>query len=284
MILYIILFIVLSILLYYFYIKLKKPKIIDAFMFFNELELLYFRLEELDPYVDYFVIVESPETFTGIPKPLYFENNKIKFKKFLPKIKHIIAPINNTGANNSTNYWKRETAQKNHIYKGIVKLKPDKNDIIIYSDLDEIPDMIGVTNDIIPKIKDKTIKIIPHWFNFNIDNYLGPQKEAAIPITKFYILQELMEGKNDISIRYDMPSEDWPENMGWHFSYFLTPENVLKKLRSYSHASDTKDRHILSKGLQYVKDKIKEGGELFGAASRKEFKGRMPNSRVPRLN
>jgi hypothetical protein len=53
-----------------------KKQIIDCFTFFNELDMLEFRLTELDPYVDKFVIIESTKTFTGKPKPLYY--NKIK--------------------------------------------------------------------------------------------------------------------------------------------------------------------------------------------------------------
>ena len=56
-----------------------KRKVIDCFPFFNELELLKFRLTELDPYVDKFVLVESTRTFTGNFKPLYYSLNKDLF-------------------------------------------------------------------------------------------------------------------------------------------------------------------------------------------------------------
>jgi beta-1,4-mannosyl-glycoprotein beta-1,4-N-acetylglucosaminyltransferase len=67
-----------------------KNKIIDCFTFFNELEMLEFRLTELDPYVDKFVIIESTKTFTGKPKPLYYNLNKYKFKDWHHKIIHKI--------------------------------------------------------------------------------------------------------------------------------------------------------------------------------------------------
>ena len=51
-------------------------KIFDAFLFFNELELLEIRLNTLAPYVDYFVITEADVTFSGKPKPLYYQQNK----------------------------------------------------------------------------------------------------------------------------------------------------------------------------------------------------------------
>jgi beta-1,4-mannosyl-glycoprotein beta-1,4-N-acetylglucosaminyltransferase len=66
-------------------------------MFFNELDLLELRLNILDPYVDYFVISEATITFSGKAKPLYYLENKIRFKKFEDKIIHNI--VNDTPNN-----------------------------------------------------------------------------------------------------------------------------------------------------------------------------------------
>ena len=71
----------------------KRPKIYNAFLFFNELELLEIRLDELYDIVDYFVIVESDRTFTNKPKPLYFNESKSRFERFLDKIKYVYCPI-----------------------------------------------------------------------------------------------------------------------------------------------------------------------------------------------
>ena len=47
--------------------------IIDTILFYNELDMLEFRLMELDSVVDKFVIVEATKTFSGNKKPLYFD-------------------------------------------------------------------------------------------------------------------------------------------------------------------------------------------------------------------
>jgi beta-1,4-mannosyl-glycoprotein beta-1,4-N-acetylglucosaminyltransferase len=47
-------------------------QIIDCFIFYNELELLTYRLNLLNNIVDYFVIVESTHTFTGKEKKTIF--------------------------------------------------------------------------------------------------------------------------------------------------------------------------------------------------------------------
>ena len=71
-------------------------KIYDAFLFFNELDLLEIRLNLLNDYVDYFVISESDLTFSGKPKPLYYLENKDRFKQFEKKIIHQVLTDNPT--------------------------------------------------------------------------------------------------------------------------------------------------------------------------------------------
>ena len=61
-------------------------KIYDCFQFFNELDLLEIRLNILNDYVDYFVLVESTVTFYGFDKPLFYKENKDKFTKNLLKV------------------------------------------------------------------------------------------------------------------------------------------------------------------------------------------------------
>ena len=60
----------------------------DCFQFFNELDILKIRLNVLSPVVDKFVISEATETFSGLPKPLYYEENKEMFREFEDKIIH----------------------------------------------------------------------------------------------------------------------------------------------------------------------------------------------------
>ena len=48
-------------------------KIIDCFIFYNELDLLTYRLNLLKNIVDYFIIVESTHTFIGKEKKIIFQ-------------------------------------------------------------------------------------------------------------------------------------------------------------------------------------------------------------------
>lgn len=111
-------------------------RLFDCFTFFNELDLLEIRLETLDSVVDFFVIAEAPITYRAHPKPLYFELNKQRFAKFLPKIRHIIVDDLPTEKGFDQN-WQRETLQRAALERGLADARDE--DIIMLSDLDEIP-------------------------------------------------------------------------------------------------------------------------------------------------
>ena len=63
-------------------------KIFDCFMYFDEEIVLDLRLNILDKYVDYFVIVESIFTHRGDKRDLKF--NLKKFEKFKDKIIYLV--------------------------------------------------------------------------------------------------------------------------------------------------------------------------------------------------
>jgi len=106
-------------------------KIIDCFPFFNELDLLEIRLNELKDVVDVFVLTESPQTFTGKPKPLFFQENKERFKDF-----NIVYSVYED--NLDIHAMERERRQKQfNIDQGYKLFEP--GDVLMFSDVDEIP-------------------------------------------------------------------------------------------------------------------------------------------------
>ena len=108
----------------------------DTFTFFNELDLLEIRLNELNDVVDKFVLTEATLTFQGKPKPLYFNENKQRFKSFEGKIIHVV--VDQYPENPADNSWIYEHHQRDMIAKGLRNCLPE--DTIIVSDIDEIPD------------------------------------------------------------------------------------------------------------------------------------------------
>ena len=130
-------------------------KIYDIFSFNNELDMLELRLNILNDYVDYFVIVEATETFSGFEKPLYYDLNKEQFKEFHHKIIHYVVTdtpkdFNDTNCDQEAFYlacnsdnvtrdtlvWLKEFYQKEVIKNALIGL--DDDDICFVSDIDEI--------------------------------------------------------------------------------------------------------------------------------------------------
>lgn len=113
--------------------------IYDCISFCNTLEVLDIRLNELDPYVDKFVITEAPVTFTGRPKKLYFDENRDRYAKFNDKIIHVVAEVipDLPELSRHDNVFRRKTMYKNTVKLGLGGCKDD--DIIMFSDADEIP-------------------------------------------------------------------------------------------------------------------------------------------------
>lgn len=116
-------------------------KIYDCFLFNNELDILKLRLAELYPFVDGFIICESPITFSGEHKPLYYYQNKDLFSRFEDKIQHFVIPEppasvyvdNPINPNSKTSeFW-----QRNQMARAIQSAQI--NDLILISDVDEIP-------------------------------------------------------------------------------------------------------------------------------------------------
>ena len=111
-------------------------KIYDVFPFYNELDLLEIRFNHLYDVVDYFVITEADVTHAGNAKPLFFKENAERFQKFLPKVIHNVATDFPADLNNFARDW----YQRDSVYPVLASRLAD-NDILIYGDVDEIPNL-----------------------------------------------------------------------------------------------------------------------------------------------
>ena len=107
--------------------------IYDCIPFFNELDILKLRLHVMAPYVDKFVIEESSVTFSGEPKPMTFAENREMFAEFADKILYVA--VENSPMDVTTH--ERDKFQKNQLIRAMGDCRPE--DIVIFSDVDEIP-------------------------------------------------------------------------------------------------------------------------------------------------
>ena len=222
-------------------------------MYYDENVVLDIRLNYLDKFVDKFVIVESQYAHNGEKRKLLFNINN--FKKFSKKIIYIILrkepdnliKINKNDFSDSNpikvlNAVKRENFQRNFILKGLKSA--EKNDIIIISDIDEIPKLDKFNFKIVSnKIYFFEQKYFYYklnlfdpkktWYGSRLcrfDKLLSPQwlrnlKTKNYPLWRLDLIFNKKKYFNNIFIK----------DGGWHFSYLKKPIDIKKKLKTYLH-------------------------------------------------
>lgn len=231
--------------------------LLDCFMFNNELDLLELRLNELDSVVDQFVLVESTHTFSALPKPLYFNENKSKFKKFLPKIRHIVydGPFQlvSLGAFDQTPCHTNERNQRDAIMRGLDGCGPE--DVVWLSDLDEIPCSEGA--EWIPEPKFVfNMKIYIYFMNYRVHKDSGGT--VAVRFDAITTPNELMLARSWGPFR----------DGGWHFSYMGGAEKISKKFESICHQEYNNPE---ARDIDNIKRTISAGGSVFSLPDQTDY-------------
>ena len=229
-------------------------KIYDCFMYFDEDVILDLRLNILNPFIDYFVIVESTFNHKGEKRKLKFDINK--YKKFENKIIYLIFDkepssiekvfdTDNEGEVSRKlilNAASRENGQRNFISKGLERA--NEKDLILISDVDEIPNLEKINWN---NLKDQIVLFKQDMFYYKLNlrlpdliwsgskacrkKYLkSPQWLRNVKDKKysFFRLDTLFSEKKYINIKFI-------NNGGWHFSNIKTAAEIEYKLKSYLH-------------------------------------------------
>src|SRR6056300_257633 len=226
-------------------------KIFDCFMYFDEEVVLDLRLNTLNEFVDYFVIVESIFTHKGDKRELRLDHKK--FEKYKDKIIYLvyeeqpeglvkIKDQNSDHGGYIINALLRENGQRNFISQGLSLA--DDEDFILISDVDEIPNLKSIN------FKNYQKKIIQFrqemfYYKFNLKlpnliwtgtkackkkNLLSPQWLRNIKDKKypFYRIDTLFSKTKYTNIKFIIEG-------GWHFTNIKTAKEIRKKLKSYLH-------------------------------------------------
>ena len=223
-------------------------------MYFDEEIVLDLRLNTLDKYVDYFVIVESSFTHRGDKRNLKFDHKK--FDKFKDKIIYLtfdkdpygieIVYENDNEGEKSRKYIlnaaKRENGQRDYIINGLQNASPE--DLILISDVDEIPKLENIN---LKNIKEKILMFQQDMFYYKFDlklpnmvwsgtkgcrkkDLLSPQWLRNIKDKKYSLFRlDIIFSK----IKYN--NIKFIKNGGWHFSNIKSPKEIEHKLKSYLH-------------------------------------------------
>lgn len=246
--------------------------IIDAFPFYNELNMLNYRLNVLDKHVDYFVLVEATYTHSGVPKPLFFQDAKHRFATFLHKIIHVIIddfPHKEPVADGRQ--WENEAFQREvGVCRGLAQI-PNLNeeDFVVHSDLDEIvnPNVLKAVR--AGHITHDCNSLEMDMYYYNLTTYTGPWNCPAIVKVR-QARQNSCRGIGGVNL---IP------NAGWHLSYFGDADFVRNKIMHFAHQEfntpDYTNREKIDEAIKSGKDIYSREGFFIQRISMRE------NERLP---
>ena len=235
-------------------------KIFDCFQYFNESHIADLRFHILDKYVDFFVIVESTVNHQGKAKELSFDIRN--YSKFKDKIIYIVVDdtpesikIPHEGGESLV-----EQHQRNSILRGLKNC--DDNDLVILSDVDEIPDLDKLNL-------------------FNKKNYAVFSQRMFMYKINLLNLDEKNWHGSKICLKKNFKSPQWLRNLkfkkypfwrldklrniqiindgGWHFAYLQSPQDISKKIQSFAHGEYNKE-HIVNEDK--IKLKLEKGEDI----------------------
>lgn len=219
-------------------------RVFDCFTFFNELDLLEIRLNIMDRYVDYFVIVESAKSFTLKNKPYNYEANKERFKAFAHKIIYLKIDFEGHGS-----AWGYEFQQRNHIFTALIRAGAKPNDLAFISDIDEIPQLSSFNFDQVGN--DIWAFHMQYYYYF-----LNLKMNVEQHIIKCCRVGKLLTMTCQDVRAFQTPHK-W-NRAGWHFSYLGGPDKIKYKIESFSHQEMN-----VPKFTGNIEERIEKGIDLF---------------------
>ena len=261
-------------------------RVFDTTTFFEEKLMMDLRFNILDPFVDKFIVCEATFSHSG-KKEIKFD--KKDFPKFEDKIVHIIInedPVEKTyNQNDNSNFLrqnsiKRIETQRNYIGKALEDA--DKNDYIIYSDNDEIPDLSKID------FKSNKAKIILFkqklfYYKFNLAypkiDWFGSKSCKLKDLKNISWLRNIKNRKYNL-FRLDTLFSKMKyinlkiiEDGGWHFTNLKTPEELLRKYLNDEMHSEFELKNDDLKDIEYkIKNKFINYDHLLDTKSSNEKK------------
>jgi len=263
--------------------------IIDSFLFFQELDLLEIRLEYLYPLVDHFIIVEARQSFKGSSKNFIFEQNRKRYKKYLDKITYLKIEDIHFSYNELIEFLEKSNSKVRKTISKFIKKHDyyDKNnlsyildsyhrecihialeqkckdgDIVLLSDLDEIPSFRIIKD--LKKGKNLNFPnvFIQHEFQYFLNNYAKSDWHGTIAcpynLMKKYSLNELRNNSNKLSRIL---------NSGYHFTSIGNKQAIINKIESWGHQEFNNE--IIKKNIE---ENIKNGKDIFYRLKRNKNK------------
>ncbi|KAF3920733.1 hypothetical protein AA313_de0208569 [Arthrobotrys entomopaga] len=215
--------------------KRRKRKVVDVLLFSVELDLAIIRMQELWEVVDNFIVIEGNRTFTGESKSLTFSENRHRFEFAESKI---VYEETTTLLENPHDPFDNEKKSRDHATNVIKKLELEESDLIIISDVDEIPNR-------------NTIELLkschgyPQYLHLEMKSYMY-SFEFPAPRSQWRGMVGQIGPDGVVEYDHRRMGDIMLANAGVHCSWCLrTIQDFRFKMLAYSHA----DRARASKSI-----------------------------------
>jgi beta-1,4-mannosyl-glycoprotein beta-1,4-N-acetylglucosaminyltransferase len=260
-----------------------QRKIVDCFLFYNELDMLEYRLSVLYDIVDYFVICEASVTFVGKPKPFFYLENKERYARFADKIVHVMMTDENTRwvynpEKRRNEAWANERTHRNGIARGVEQLEKEgkigqcrnssDNDLLLICDLDEIPnpellewmkkedDLRGRWNG------GGGASLAMDFYYYNLTCMYANGKWTRAKAVFFDTFRNEFQRSAENIREHCFGSV--LEKGGWHFSYFGGEQFIKNKIENFSHQELNVDNYT---NLDNIRIRIENKTDLYDRES-----------------
>lgn len=230
-------------------------KIFDCFIFNDENDILEIRLNELDIFVDFFIIVEFGENHQG-----NFKGKKINqriLENFKKKVRYFYYEKFDL-----IDSWKRESFQRNKVLEGLKDAS--KDDIIMISDVDEIPKLekfnfYDVDDIVFAFSQDHSMYKLNltrknKWIGTKLCKkkiFKSPQWLRSLKVHKnypFYRIDKYFS--NTYYSKFKIIKDG-----GWHFGWLKTPSEIIDKIKSYAHTEHNIPKY---RDIKYIENCIEK--------------------------
>ena len=226
---------------------MKKHKIIDTIFLYDEIDMLLFRFTELNEYVDHFIVMESNIDFLGNLKPFFFLENQNLFENWKDKITYLptsditlesISLLHDEMKKNrynrnltlSINRDNIQFAQLNNLKNHLLSTDLYFEDLILISDVDEIPDLSDYSV-IMDKLKFSPVILRQKNFQWSKD-YINTKPHLGTCCLLFTsIITTISDFFKPYFIRNNIRSQSYDIiDSGYHFSHFSSMDKTKEKL------------------------------------------------------
>lgn len=230
---------------------IKNTKIYEIVWLSTELDILDLRLHELDSIVDKFIIVEYPFDYGRNPRPLYYNQNKERFKEFHHKIVHVIDDYDYPGISGLGLLWLRKESPK--ILQALQQIGCTPDDFVINNDGDAVLNRRAFNNSFFDPTLVTGFIIKWYQFYFNCLTYNANYAWTQSAPFKYYGKNLVVKVPDGVRPNY-IGADQGGGEIGYHFAKCGGVEKVMENIKGYPHQEyntiDISDPNAIKKRME----------------------------------